>query len=108
MESDDGEPPQERESAEALRLELARSQSRRFGKLRPHASGYFTPAAAGGFHDHRDERNPLSSTLRFGVKVTAFEILIAREDGVGIVDGQRQRVQPRSASDREIPGSWWA
>ena len=68
-----GEALAEQDGRDAGRCELARGQSRGFGKLRPHAPSHSAPASADGFHDHRKEIKALALTLRLGVLMAAFE-----------------------------------
>ena len=50
-----GQALPEPDGAGGFSLELAGSQSRRFGKLRPNTPSHLTPAAPDRLHDHRDE-----------------------------------------------------
>ena len=80
-----GEPLAEHDGAGAFSLELAGSQGRSLGKLRPNTPGHFTPAPTDGFNDHWDKRDTLALTLRFSVLMTALEVLIFRSDSIGIL-----------------------
>ena len=103
-----GEPLAEHDGAGAFSLELAGSQGRSLGKLRPNAPGHSAPASADGFHDHRDEGDSLGLTLCVSVLVAALEILISSQGSIRIPNRVSDRVQPKTAGDGEIPGGWGA
>ena len=99
-----GKPLAELNGRRAFSLELAVSQSRNFGKLGPNPPGHFAPTTTNSLHHHRDESDTLALTLRFGVLMTAFEVLVLRTCSIGIPSRVRDDVQPEPTGDGEIPG----
>jgi len=99
-----GKPLAELNGTRAFSLELAVSQSRNFGKLGPNTPGHFAPTTTNSLHHHRDESDTLALTLRFGVLMTAFEVLVLRTCSIGIRSRVRDDVQPEPTGDSEIPG----
>jgi hypothetical protein len=81
-----GEPLPEQDRTNAFSLELAGSQSRSFGKLRPNAPGGFTPATAYSLDDHGDKREAIIATQGLGVLIATLEILIPGQGSVGVHD----------------------
>ena len=98
----------EHDGAGRFSLELACCQSRVFGKLGPNAPGHFTPAAADGFHDHKDKRDALRLALDASVVVTALEVLLPLRDAAGIGHRISGQVGAEPRSDGEVPGGGWA
>ena len=99
-----GKPLAELNSTRAFSLELAVSQSRNFGKLGPNTPGHFAPTATNSLHHHRDESDTLALTLRFGVLMAGFEVLVLRTCSIRVPGRVRDDIQPEPPRDGEIPG----
>ena len=103
-----GEPLLEHDGAGAAGFELARSQSRRFGKLGPDTPGHFTPATASGFHDHRDERDTLALAQRPCIFVNAFEVFVLGQNGPWVSSRIGHRLNSKATGDGEVQRGGWA
>ena len=88
----------------AFSLELAVSQSRNFGNLGPNTHSHFAPTTTDSLHHHRDDSDALALTLRFGVLMASFEVLVLCRCSIKVSGKIKDDIQLEPTGDGEIPG----